>query len=49
MQYKTLAFYWYSQYKPKGDVLHSDTSHGDMQPIIPNSIDDTAWKITCGK
>ncbi len=49
MQYKTLTFYWYSKHQAKGDIVYSDISHGDMQPIIPNSIAHAAWKIACGK
>ncbi len=44
MQYKTLTFYWYSKHQAKGDIVYSDNSHGDMQPIIPDSIAHTAWK-----
>jgi hypothetical protein len=49
MQYKTLTFYWYSKHQAKGDIVYSDISHGDMQPIIPDSIAHTAWKLACGK
>lgn len=49
MEYKTLSFYWYAKHQASGAVVYSETFHGDMQPIIPNSIAHTAWKIACGK
>jgi hypothetical protein len=49
MQHKTLSFYWYSKHQAKGDVVHSDTRPGQMQPIIPNSLAHASWKIACGK
>lgn len=49
MQYKTLSYYWYSKHNGEGDVVYADISHGDMQPIIPNSLVHDAWKIACGK
>lgn len=49
MQYKTLSFYWYSKHQAKGSIVYSETYHGDMQPIIPNSIAHAAWKIACTK
>lgn len=49
MRYKTLTFYWYSKHQAKGDVVYSENSEGDIQPIIPDSIAHAAWKIACGK
>ena len=49
IQYKTLVFYWYPQYKARGRAVYSDINHGDIQPIIPNSLVHDAWKIACGK
>lgn len=49
IQYKTLAFYWYSKHKGKGDIVYSELAHSNAQPIIPNSIAHAAWKMACGK
>lgn len=49
MEYKTLSFYWFSKQQAKGAVVYSETYHGDMQPIIPNSLAHASWKIACGK
>jgi hypothetical protein len=49
MEYKTLSFYWFSRQRAKGVVVYSETYHGDMRPIIPNSIANASWKIACGK
>jgi hypothetical protein len=49
MQYKTLTLYWYSKHQAKGDIVYSDDSHNDMQPIIPDSIAHAAWKLACSK
>ncbi len=49
VEYKTLSFYWYSKQQAKGKTVYSDNSHGDMQPIIPDSLVHDAWKIACGK
>lgn len=49
MEYKTLSFYWYAKHQARGAVVYSETFHGDMQPIIPNSIVHAAWKIACRK
>jgi hypothetical protein len=49
MRYKTLTFYWYSKHQAKGDIVYSDISPADMQPIILDSLAHTAWKIACGK
>lgn len=48
-QYRTLALYWYSRHKGEGDLVYSDLHPSSMQPIIPNSIVQAAWKIACGK
>lgn len=47
--HKTLAFYWYSKHRAKGDLVHSDITPGQTQPIIPGSLTHAAWKIACGK
>lgn len=49
MEYKTLSFYWFSKQQAKGAVVYSETYHGDMQPIIPDSLAHDSWKIACGK
>ena len=49
MEYKTLSFYWYSKHQAKGAIVYSETYHGDIQPIIPNSVAHISWKIACGK
>ena len=49
MEYKTLSFYWFAKQRAKGAVVYSETYHGDMQPIIPNSLAHAAWKIACKK
>jgi hypothetical protein len=49
MEYKTLSFYLFAKQQAKGAVVYSETYHGDMQPIIPNSIAHASWKIACGK
>lgn len=49
MEYRTLAFYWHSRQKGEGEVVYSEQHPGNMQPIIPNSAVERAWKIACGK
>ena len=49
MGYKTLSFYWYSKHQGRGNIVYSDISHSNQQPIIPNSIAHASWKIACGK
>jgi hypothetical protein len=48
-QYRTLNLYWYSGHKGKGKIVYSELLPGKMQPIIPNSVVERVWKITCGK
>lgn len=48
-QYRTLAFYWYSSHKGDGELVYSETNPGTVQPIIPGSVGEIAWKIVCGK
>jgi len=48
-QYRTLNLYWYSGHKEKGKIVYSELVPGKMQPIIPNSVVERVWKITCGK
>jgi hypothetical protein len=48
-QYRTLNLYWYSDNKGEGKIVYSELVPGRMQPIIPNSVFERVWKITCGK
>ena len=48
-QYRTLNLYWYSGNKGEGKIVYSELVPGKMQSIIPNSVVERVWKITCGK
>lgn len=48
-QSRTLAFYWYSDNMGEGNVLYSNTAAGNWNPDLPKSINETLWKIACGK
>ena len=53
-QYRTLILYWYSGHKGEGKIVYSEMVYSGlvpekMKPIIPNSVVERIWKITCGK
>jgi hypothetical protein len=48
-KYRTLAYYWYTRYDAKGDLIYDDTTPSKMLPIIDGSVLEDAWKVACGK
>lgn len=48
-QLRTLAFYWYSGNMGEGKILYSNTVANNWNPDVPKSINETLWKIACGK
>jgi Surface-adhesin protein E len=48
-QSRTLAFYWYSGNMGEGKILYGNTDVGKWSLDLPKSINETLWKIACGK
>ena len=48
-QSRTLAFYWYSGNMGEGKILYSNADANDWNPEAPKSINETLWKIACGR
>lgn len=48
-QSRTLAFYWYSGNMGEGEILYGNTDVGKWNLDLPKSINETLWKIACGK
>ena len=47
---RPLAFNWYSKNMGQGEVVYtSGTLHVEPRPIAPGSIDNTLFKVACGK
>ena len=47
---KTVTFNWYSKNMGQGEVVYtSGTLHVEPRPIAPGSIDNTLFKVACGK
>ena len=48
-QSRTLAFYWYSGNMGEGKMLYGNTDAGKWSLDLPKSINETLWKIACGR
>jgi hypothetical protein len=48
-KYRTLAYYWYTRYDAKGDLIYDDTTPTKMLPVVEDTITEDAWKVACGK
>jgi hypothetical protein len=46
---RTLTFTDFSDHMGNGKVVYSDSSEGKWQPVQPNSIGQTLWKVACSK
>ena len=44
---RTLYFSWHSGNMGGGNVVHSNASPSEWQPVAPESIDEGLWKIAC--
>jgi hypothetical protein len=47
---RQLTFSWYSKNMGQGDIVYmSGNLHAEFEPITPGSIDNTLFKVACGK
>ena len=46
---RKLAFNWYSLHDGEGEQVYSYSDLGTKLPVAPNSAEEAAWKMACGK
>ena len=46
---QNITYYWYSGNMRTGEIIYSSLDKGKLIPIVPDSIDETLFKIACGK
>ena len=47
---RPLTFNWYSKNMGAGEMVYSSGNvHAEFEPITPGSIDNTLFKVACGK
>ena len=46
---RTLAVSFYSRRLGEGAVVYSTSDPDEWQPVSPDSIGETLWKVACGK
>ncbi len=48
-KHRLLASFWYAGLMGRGDIVDSGTTPGTWAPIIPDSVQETWWRIACKK
>lgn len=48
-KHRFLASFWYAGLMGRGDIVDSGTTPGTWAPIIPDSVQETWWRIACKK
>lgn len=48
-EFRKLAFNWYSLHDGEGEQVYSYRDLGTKLPVVPNSVEEAAWKIACEK
>jgi len=46
---RLLAFVGYSESQGDGDLVYSDATTREWEPIVPDSVDEFLWKLACGE